>query len=243
MSERDERTEQYFERNTPEYSLGRYREVVEFLRADADAGSSLLDVGCGTGNVLKLLAENTPVAEVAGMDISRACLDRCAAAVPGCTTCLASILDDDLRAAVGRRFRYVLVGAVLHHLVGRDRPQSLARARKGLAGAWSLVETDGALIVMEPTFRPRWLMTALFHTKRLVSRVTSGRVSLFGYWNNLGEPVVSYLSHDELVRETARLPGAAVALDVKRTKRLRPAWRLAGVTEWADSVLVLRKGT
>ena len=142
---------------------------------------------------------------------------------------------------MGRRYRYVLAGAILHHLVGRSRPESLACAREGLRSAWSLVEPGGGLIVMEPTFRPHWLMTAVFHVKRLVSRVTSGRVTLFGHWNNLGEPVVSYFSHDELVREVAALLGAGKALEVKRTRKLPLLWRLSGVTERADSVLVARK--
>ncbi len=237
----DEHTQRYFDENTPAYSLGRYKEVVEFLRADATAGSSLLDVGCGSGNILKLIARNTPVNHLAGIDVSRAYLDQCADAVPGCETHLASILDKDLQARIGRRYRFVLVGAVLHHLVGHSRPQSLEHARAGLLGAWSLVEAGGGLILMEPTFRPQWLMSALFHVKRLVSRVTSGRVSLFGHWNNLGEPVVSYFSHAQLIREVGTLPGAGIELDLKKTQRLPLIWRLAGVTERADSVLVVRK--
>jgi SAM-dependent methyltransferase len=237
----DKRTERYFEKYTPEYSLNRYKEVVEFLRADTHAGSSLLDVGCGSGNVLKLLVENTPVNEVAGIDVSRTYLDKCAALVPGCKTYLASILDKDLQAIVGRQFRYVLVGAVLHHLIGRSRSESLAYAREGLRGAWSLVEPGGALILVEPTFRPRWLMNLLFYVKRLVSKFTSRRVSLLGRLNNLGEPVVSYFSHTELLREAEKLPGADIVIDLKKMKSLPVIWRMAGVTERAISVLIVRK--
>ena len=82
--EHDERTEQYFDANTPRYSSGRYKAVVKFLRKDAAPGSSLLDVGCGSGDVLRLISDETPVGELAGLDISAASLDRCAAAVPGC---------------------------------------------------------------------------------------------------------------------------------------------------------------
>lgn len=237
----DKRTERYFQDNTPEYSLGRYRDVVEFLRIDAGAGASLLDVGCGTGNVLKLLAENTPINELAGMDISRAYLDQCGTALPSSTMHLASLLDANLAEVIGRRYRYVMVGAVLHHLVGESRSESLAHARRGLLAAWSLIEPEGRLILMEPTFQPHWAMTALFHVKRLVSKVSSGRVSLFGYWNNLGEPIVSYFSHAELAREAAALAGAELLLEIKMVRTLPAAWRLVGVSERADSVLVLRK--
>ncbi len=237
----DEQTERYFEENTPVYALGRYAEIVAFLRADAGPAASVLDVGCGAGNVLKLIADNTPIGEVAGLDVSAAYLEQCAALLR-CQTYLGSILDPDLEAVVGRRYRYVLLGAVLHHLVGESRPESLAYARRGLLNAWALVETGGGLILSEPTFRPRWSMSALFHVQRLVSRVASGRVSVFGHWNNLGEPVVSYFSHAELVQEAAGLPGGEIVLDVKEAKSLPVIWRLAGVDERADSALVIRKG-
>ncbi len=238
---RDERTQRYFQENTPTYSLGRYNEVVGFLRDDACDGAALLDIGCGCGNVLKLIRDNTPVCELAGLDVSSAYLGQCAGAVPGCATYLGSILDVDLSTQVQRSFRYVLVGAVLHHLVGVTRGESLAYARQGLVGAWSLVDPGGALILMEPTFRPHWAMSALFYVKRLVSRVTSRRVALFGYWNNLGEPVVSYFSHDELLAEATALRGAEVVICLRKTKRLPAPWRLAGVTERADSVMIVRK--
>lgn len=236
----DERTECYFEENTPVYALGRYAEIVEFLRDDAGAAASVLDVGCGSGNVLKLIADNTSIDDVAGLDVSAAYLEQCAALLR-CKTYLGSILDPDLETTIGRPYRYVLVGAVLHHLVGKSREGSLAYARQGLLNAWTLVGAGGGLILSEPTFRPRWLMSALFHVKRLVSRMASGRVSVFGHWNNLGEPIVSYFSHAELVQEAVRLPGGKVVLDMKKTKSLPTVWRLAGIDERADSVLVIRK--
>lgn len=243
MAAFDERTQRYFDEHTPAYTPGRYSVLVDFLRADATGDASLLDLGCGDGSGLKVLVDGTSITDVAGLDVSPAYLEKCAALLPGCRTCLASLLDDDLQAKVGGRFRYVLAGAILHHLVGRDRQESLAHARAGLRAAWALVEEGGGLVVMEPTYSPHWLMTALFHTKRLVSRVTSDRVTLFGHWNNIGEPIVSYFSHDELVREVAALPGAARALVVERTRRIPLPWRLAGVTRRAESVVIARKTT
>lgn len=237
----DERTQRYFDQNTPTYSLGRYEAVVAFLRENAAPGASLLDIGCGAGNVLKLIAENSPVHDLNGLDVSPSYLAKCAAAVPGCTTHLGSILDPDLRTAADRRFTYVLVGAVLHHLVGSTRAESLQLAQQGLRSAWSLVEPGGALIIMEPTFRPHATMSMVFYAKRLVSRVTSRRVAIFGYWNNLGEPVVSYFSHDELNYQASRLPHAKLVSGIKKTKSLPAIWRLAGVSERADSVLIVGK--
>jgi SAM-dependent methyltransferase len=234
-------TERYFDDNTPTYSLGRYRDVVEFLTGDTPGGASLLDLGCGSGNVLRLLATRARLGTIAGVDASGAALERCAAEVPGCTTYLGSVLDHDLRGRIGREFRYVLLGAVLHHLVGRTRRTSLALAGEGLANAWAFVEPGGSLILVEPTFRPRWLMTSLFHTKRLVTRVTAKRVPIFGYWNNLGAPVVSYYSHGDLVAHAGELPGGEIVVDRMSAMRLPVLWRLFGVTERADSVIVIRR--
>jgi SAM-dependent methyltransferase len=230
----------YFEQNTPVYSKGRYAEVVAYLREQDADGASLLDVGCGSGNILRLIADNTQIAELGGLDVSPNYLEQCAQAVP-CETYLGSILADSLRTSIGRSYRYVLVGAVFHHLVGSTRPASLEMARHGMVNAWQLAEVGGCLIVMEPTFRPRLVCTGLFHVKRFVSRFTRKRVPVLGRWNNLGEPIVSYFSHDELLLELGHLPGATVALDIRKRKARPLVWRLAGVTERSDSILILRK--
>lgn len=239
MSAMDATTE-YFEQNTPVYSQGRYAEVVAYLRKQAAEGASLLDIGCGSGNILRLIADNTQIAELGGLDVSPNYLEQCAQAVP-CETYLGSILDDTLRTSVGRSYRYVLVGAVLHHLVGTTRRASFEMARNGMANAWQLVEAGGCLIVMEPTFRPRLVCTCLFHVKRFVSRFTRKRVSFAGRWNNLGEPIVSYFSHDELLVELVHLPCATIALDIRKRKARPVLWRVAGVTERSDSIIILRK--
>jgi SAM-dependent methyltransferase len=237
----DPRTEEYFEGNTPTYSLRKYGDVIDFLRLDAESDSSLLDIGCASGTLLRALVDNTPISDVTGMDISPAYLEQCSVAVPGCRTILSSVVDESVKSMAGREFSYVVVGSVLHHLVGRTRRQSLEYARLGLANAWSLVRQGGSLVVEEPTYSPHWLMSVLFYTKRLVSSLFSGRVSLFGRDNNLGEPVVSYLTHAELVVEAAALPGAVVALEKKKVRRVSVAWRLLGVRERTGSILVLRK--
>jgi SAM-dependent methyltransferase len=237
----DPGTEQYFENFTPTYSLKKYGDVIAFLRADAAPGSSLLDVGCASGRLLRALADETPIVDISGMDISRAYLDQCLARVPSCRTYLGSVVDTNAISTIGRGFTYVVVGAVLHHLVGRTRAESLNYAREGLANSWSLVEPGGALIIEEPTYRPRWLMSALFYTKRFVSSVVSGRVSLFGHNNNLGEPVVSYLSHEVLAQEAGALPGAVLVLEKRTPRKLTLAWRLIGVRERSGSLLILRK--
>ena len=54
-------------------------------------------------------------------------------------------------------------------------------------------------------------MDAVFHAKRLVGRWSSHRLELGRRWLNIGEPIVSYYTPDELDAMMARLPEGRVA--------------------------------
>ena len=62
-----------------------YRDLVEILvtAADVRPGSAVLDVGCGTGNVLVEVLAREATAEVTGVDLSTAMLRRAEAKLPG----------------------------------------------------------------------------------------------------------------------------------------------------------------
>jgi len=237
----DAQTQNYFNNNTPVYSTGRYTKVVEFINSDLQAERSFIDLGCGTGNIIQLFGANTTIRDLAGMDIGAAYLSKCQENNPTAATYLGSILQPDLANMIKRRFGYVLVGAVLHHLVLKTRAQSFELSKQALANAWSLVHEGGCLVIMEPTFKPRLIMSLLFHVKRIISSITSERVSLFGYWNNLGEPVVSYMSHEHVRQDVLDLPGGSLVLDTCDRHKVSALWRLCGITERADSILILRK--
>lgn len=239
----DKKTQSYFDANTPVYSTGRYSRILGFIGNDRVAGRSFVDLGCGTGNIIKLFADGTGISDLAGVDVSEAYLKKCRENNPGAKTYLGSILQGDLSTALGRRFGFVLVGAVLHHLVDKTRAQSFAFSKQALANAWSIVEPGGCLVIMEPTFRPKATMSLLFYVKRGVSQLTSKRVSVFGYWNNLGEPVVSYMSHQHVKDDLLELPGGTLEMEAHDTKRLSLLWRLCGITERSDSVFILRKSS
>ena len=239
-SREDEQTRDYFQTNTPEYWGGRYKDVIQFLDSVADNEMSLLDIGCGTGNILDAIRAGTCLTSLTGVDTSPAYLDK--AREKGFITHEGSITDQASLAGLGKQFDFVLVGAVLHHLVASSRKSSRALAELALRNALAMVRSGGRLIVMEPTFRPRPTMTAVFHLKRLLSRVTKRRIELFGKWNNIGEPIVSYYSTAD-IEAMVRTADPGLVFEQRHVrKRVLPLfWRLAGVTERSDVVLVLKK--
>ena len=54
----------------------RYREIASAIADEVPAGSRLLDVGCGPGEVLNRLATLAPGIETTGLDVDEAMIDR-----------------------------------------------------------------------------------------------------------------------------------------------------------------------
>jgi SAM-dependent methyltransferase len=206
---KDAATAAYFDAYIPEYSLERLAHVVDFLRRRAAPEASLIDLGCGTGNTLAELQAATPVADVAGLDVSARCLARTRERL-GCVTYHGSIFDPGIVDAVGRRFDFALLAAVLHHLIGRTRTESRRYAQRALENAARLLLPGGHLLVLEPIFYPPRAMDAVFYVKKAVSRVTTHRVPILGYWNNIGAPVVSYYTNEELEEMVTSVDGLEI---------------------------------
>ena len=240
MDVRDSETEAYFDAHTPEYDARRFALVAERIRALAGEGSSLLEVGCGTGNVLAYLREVTGVRQLAGLDVSARCLERARERL-GCETHLGSLLDDELVGRLAERFDFAIVGAVLHHLIGATRRASRALARQGMANALSMVRPGGHLFVLEPVFYPSVTMDLVFYVKKLAMKVTSGRIEIFDRWNNLGAPVTSYYTNEQLRRMAEADPRAEV-VDLRATPaRITALQRAVMIYRREDTTLELRR--
>ncbi|MGC8691082.1 MAG: class I SAM-dependent methyltransferase [Caldisericum sp.] len=177
------------------FSVERYTEVVEFLKT-LSVDASILEVGCGTGNILEFIREETGIKSVYGLDIDTEALEIAKNKELNVYNC--SIVDD-CDEKIAQKFDVVIVGAVLHHLVTKTRGGSMKLSKKALAKSICLLKADGYLIIVEPTFEPFWVFTIIFYIKRLISLFTSKRVVIFDYWNNIGPPVVSYYSNSKLV--------------------------------------------
>jgi len=170
----------------------------------------------GGGETLERLAEQLGLRDLTAFDVSRTSLQRTEARLPHARTALVSILDEGaIRPWVGR-FDVVLMAAVLHHLVGPTRSRSHQDACLGLSNAMRLTKPGGVLVVLEPVFAPRASAAAVFWTKRIVTRWTSDRVSILGYWNNIGAPVVSFYSTDQVREMVADARGELIAEHVER---------------------------
>lgn len=85
-------------------------------RAVRDGGTSALDVGCGTGNLLRRLAGLFP--QVVGIEADPATAALAAEAVRALPT--ASVVSASFPLQDGRRYDFVSLVAVLHHLPLRE---------------------------------------------------------------------------------------------------------------------------
>ena len=236
---RDAGTEAYFDTRTPEYDAARFAPATEWIGRLATGDSTLVDVGCGSGNVLAYLREATGLQRLAGLDVSPRYLEQARERV-GCETHQGSILDPGVVATLGGRFDFAVLGAVLHHLVGRTRRASRERARLALGNALSLVRPGGHLLVLEPVFYPPWMMDVVFYVKTLAVTLTSRRLELFDQWNNLGLPVVSYYTNEELHRMVTDDPRAEL-LELRSVPAYRSSLQRAAGIRREDTTLVVRR--
>jgi SAM-dependent methyltransferase len=232
-------TVQYFDQYTPEYDESRYNFIINYINKLKTGTSSLLDVGCGTGNILAMIQRECGIADLHGMDLSSSYLDQ-AGSLLDCRLHLGSVLDRPFLHSLNKRFSFVILGAVLHHLVGNTRKASRLLALHAIANCLDILDTDGYLFVHEPTFTPAVIMDLVFHIKRIVTRTTKNRVSVFGNtWNNLGAPVVSYYSKDELCGMVNRLKGEI--LETHQNPTRLPLIFKIGLIRKSDTTIVVKK--
>jgi len=195
---KDLKTHAYFNEFTPHYNPKRLTFAIDYLNKIATDDQKLLDIGCGDGATLFLIKENTPLKKLVGMDISKNYLKK-ANSLVGCDTIEGSILDNkSLEVHLGE-YDYCILAAVIHHLIGKNRKESFSYAETCIKNAIKLLKPGGILIIFEPTFGPSLLMDLVFWIKKVVTNLTSKRVELSKKWANIGEPVVSYYTPEQLL--------------------------------------------
>jgi SAM-dependent methyltransferase len=234
---RDERTEKYFDEHVPEYSAERLSFAAARIRELAGERASLVDLGCGAGNTLALLQAEAPLEDCLAVDVSPNLLAKAREAT-GAETFEGSLMDPTLPDRIGRQFDFAVIAAVLHHLIGRSRAESRALARQAVGIALELLKPGGHLVVVEPIFYPRVAMDALFYVKKALSTVSSERISIGDYWYNLGAPVVSYYSNEEL-EQMVTADGRAEL--VAREIEPQSIGRVGAVLNKTNTTVVVRK--
>ena len=232
---RDEGTERYFNKLTPHFDPKRFEFALDFIRNHANSDTKLIDVGCGNGATLALIRHNTDVKYLAGMDISENYLKQAKETV-GCETIHGSILDPDCVARLTGRFDFCVLGAVLHHLIGCNRRESYSNVQVALANSLKLLKPEGFLIIFEPTHSPAFLMSAVFYLKKFFSTFTEGRFEIFQRWVNLGQPIVSYYTLEQLESMTHQLRDAEVV-----ERKVVDARRMGLVIRRTGLGLILKK--
>jgi SAM-dependent methyltransferase len=211
----DRSTTEYFDSHAPEYSVGRLQFAADFIKAQAGPGNSLIDIGCGVGNTLEHLVNVAGISRAAGMDVSAKCLEETQERLP-CTTYQGSILDHELVRSIDERFDFAVLAAILHHLIGKNRRDSKEYARMAISHSLELVRPGGYVVIHEPIYAPRAATMALFWVKKALTAITSQRVQVAGPWANIGPPVVSYLTNEELLGMAGADPrGSVVETDLK----------------------------
>lgn len=241
---RDSQTVQYFDNYVPDYSDKQSKHVdaviENFIRPFAGQNSSLVEIGGGTGSLLRLLLDKTDLKDLCAIDVSKNSLRICKQR-SGCETYVGSICDAEFVRQLPRQFDFATVSFLLHHLIGKSRSQSLIFARQAIENSLKLVRPGGYLIVFEPLFGPESAMTRVFYAKKFTTRFISKRLPLFGRANNLGEPVVSYLTEEQMLailESNADCELCAAYADEAQPTRLMQ-W--AGIRRWADGCFVVRK--
>jgi 2-polyprenyl-3-methyl-5-hydroxy-6-metoxy-1,4-benzoquinol methylase len=205
----DHDTAAYFDHCAPEYAARRLRRAVQLVNEHKTSNATLIDIGCGAGNVLAHLARRTGLTNLVGIDVSPRCLALAGERIDA-DLHLASILDPATVRRFGGQFDFAIMAAVLHHLIGPTRRHSRRAAQVAVANAFHLVRPGGYLVIVEPTFAPSAPLAALFWTKKVTSTFISRRLPIGTYWNNIGSPVVSYYSHRQVLDMVRLQPAAKV---------------------------------
>ena len=242
MSGTDEATVSYFDNHCHEYGRDRIRGLAKVLRPMLGEGTRLVDVGSGTGANLARLSKALRISDLTALDASAESLARVAERLPQARTQCVSILDEQALEPLTGEYDVVVMAAVLHHLVGSTRRESKSLAERGLMNAARLARPGGIVVVLEPVFEQRGLGVLLrpngsiFWVKRVVTSVTSRRVPVLGYWNNIGAPVVSFYSGDDVAGMTSR---AGLELVHRDSREQRPG-PIGRVARRADDTFIVR---
>ena len=236
---KDHKTIAYFDCNTPEYGPTRLKYAVTVINRHCQKNSSLVDIGCGTGNTLEYLRTKTKLGNLCGIDVSQNCLSKCKETV-GCDTFLGSILDSNFVERIQRTFDFVLLSAVLHHLIGKTRKKSKSYASLAIMNSLTLLKDKGYLIITEPTFYPSIAMDVLFYIKKFTTMMTSRRILILGKKCNIGAPIVSFYTNEQLMEMICRTKHCQIVETITIEGKIAFLWRFALITRRTSTTIVVR---
>ena len=193
----DQKTLSYFNHYTPKYSIKKFDNILYFLNKYGKKNDSLIDIGCGNGELLLLIEKKTRIKKLHGIDTSSEYMKQAKKKI-SCKIYKGSILDNQLVLSLEEKFDFAIMSAVLHHLIGKNRKESRNQAQKAIKNALKLVKNNSYIIILEPLFSSVFFSTIIFYLKKFFSFFYAKRIEIFGKWNNIGAPIVSYYSLSEI---------------------------------------------
>ena len=236
----DKATVDYFDSYVPVYGNERLEYAVSIIEKLAHKDSTLVDIGCGTGNILEYIAGKTPVKKLYGVDVSQNCLNMIENKIE-CKTFCGSVVDDNFVNSIEEKFDFAILSAILHHIVGKSRTESRNLEMKAIFNAVKLLKTGGWLIINEPIFHPAFMMSILFYIKTFLTKFTSGRINILGEWNNIGAPVVYFFTNKQFFNFLSKLNNCEI-IDKNINKLKLPfLLHLAMIHNRTETTVILRK--
>ena len=234
----DYKTTRYFDTHVPQYPIP--PQLMEVMREYVKKGFSVIDIGAGTGDTLEMLYKDLSVTDLHALDVSgdslRIAQNRC-----NCIIHQGSITESNSVIDISNTFDVAILKSVLHHLIGRTRKDSKRLAIRALYNSLRLLKQGGFLIIWEPCFYPQISMDVVFYVKKFFSIFTKNRIEIFNALNNIGNPVVSYYTMEQLAGWLSALEGSKILKKQVIPRKINKLLQITMVSEASSSIFVIEK--
>ena len=132
---------------------GHYDPITNYLKKlEPKKRKKILDFGCGDGFFIKKMIETGVNGEFFGSDISLSMLKIAKKQIPKKDVYLFVADGFKLPLKEGTNFDVIHIDAVLHHLIGKTRKQSIVKVEKIIEKLGTILSDNGIIIVEEFNF-------------------------------------------------------------------------------------------
>ena len=111
-----------------------------------------------------------------------------------------------ISATIGSKFNFVVMGFILHHLIGQTREESRLYAKQAISHASKLLKDGGYLFICALAYYSILFDGDRISHKKFIARMTSKRIYLFRKWAHIGMLVVSFYTNEQLIEMIDETP-------------------------------------